>query len=183
MPRPAETTGLILAGGQSRRYGSDKALARLGGRPFVQIVHEALAPHVAETLVATGPTRRDYPVAARAVLDAVPDGGPLAGLAAGLAAARTPFLLAVAVDLPFVTAEALQPLLDAEPADAVVAVTGGRRQPVCALWRVEAVRPVAEAQLAAGRLALWALLERLDVREVVLGAEALRNVNAPGEGR
>ena len=106
MPRPAETTGLVLAGGQSRRCGSDKALARLGDRPFVQCVCEALTPWVAETLVATGPSRRDYPVAARVVVDAVPDGGPLAGLAAGLAAACTPWLLAIAVDLPYVTAEA-----------------------------------------------------------------------------
>ncbi len=184
MPTPAETTGLILAGGRSRRYGSDKALAHAGGVPFVRLVHDALAAHAAEVIVATGPTARVYPVPARPVLDRVADGGPLAGLAAGLAAARTPWLLAVAVDLPALTADALAPLLAADAAavdaDVVVALDGdGRRQPVCALWRVDAVRPVAEAHLAWGRLALFALLGALRVAEVALDAGALRNVNAP----
>lgn len=182
MPTPAETTGLILAGGQSRRYGSDKALAVAGGVPFVRLAYDALAAHAGAVLVATGPTARAYPVPARAVLDGVADGGPLAGLCAGLGAARTPWLLAVAVDLPALTAGALAPLLaaDATGADAVVARDGdGRRQPVCALWRVAAVRPVAEAHLASGRLALFTLVDALTVREVGLDAGALRNVNAP----
>lgn len=186
MPTLAETTGLILAGGQSRRYGSDKALAEAGGVPFVRLAYDALAAHAATVLVATGPTARAYPVPARVVLDAVSDGGPLAGLAAGLAAARTPWLLAVAVDLPALTVGALAPLLaaDATGADVVVALDGdGRRQPVCALWRVATVRPVAEAHLASGNLALFALLDGLTVREVALAAGALHNANAPADAR
>lgn len=182
MPTRAETTGLILAGGQSRRYGSDKALAMAGGVPFVRLVCDALAAHAATVLVATGPTARAYPVPARVVTDRVADGGPLAGLCAGLAAAATPWLLAVAVDLPALTADALVPLLAAEVAgvDAVVALDGdGRRQPVCALWRAAVVRPVAERHLATGHLALHTLLGALPVREVALRGGALCNANAP----
>ena len=182
MPTPAETTGLILAGGRSRRFGRDKALAMQGGRTFVEAVHRALAPHAGRVLIATGPSPRDYPVEAETVLDAVVVGGPLAGLAAGLAAARTPWLLAVAVDLPHLTPDALRPLVaEGQEADAAaVAVDeAGRRQPVCALWRVEAVRPVVREQVARGHLAMHALLDRLDVREVALEVGALRNVNAP----
>ena len=171
----------MLAGGQSRRFGRDKALAVHEGTPYVQIVHGALAAHCSEVLIATGPTARAYPVSARAVLDPVPDAGPLAGLAAGLAAAATPWLLAAAVDLPHLTPDALAPLLaNATDADAIVAVDAdGRRQPVCALWRCATVRPVVETRLATRQLALFGLLDALAIQEVRLEAGTLHNVNAP----
>lgn len=173
----------MLAGGQSRRFGRDKALAEHNGRAFVQIVYDALAPHCSEVLIATGPTPRHYPVTARTVLDSIPDGGPLAGLAAGLAEAQTPWLLAVAVDFPFLTPDALAPLLArSTDADVVVALDGeGRRQPVCALWRCETVRPVVEARLARRQLALFGVLDELVVQDIELVSGALRNVNASGD--
>lgn len=182
MPTRAEVTGLLLAGGASRRFGRDKALAAHDGVLFVVHVHAALAAHAAATLVATGPTPRAYPVDARVVLDPVPDGGPLAGLAAGLTACATPWLLSAAVDLPFLDAHALRPLVHAEveAVDVVVAVDAdGYRQPTVALWRAATVGPVVADQLAAGRLALHALLDRLSIREVRV--DGLRNVNTPGD--
>ncbi len=177
---PGDVTGLILAGGHSRRFGRDKALAEVDGVPLVARVYDALAPHCAEVLIATGATPRAYPVPARVVLDAVPEAGPLAGLLAGLAAARTPWLLVAACDLAGLTPAALASLLRgaAPDVDAVVAVDAdGRRQPVCALYRAEAVAPVAAMHLAAGRRALHALLDALTVCEVALDPVALRNAN------
>lgn len=181
MHDPADVTGLVLAGGASTRYGTDKALATLGGLPFVALVHAALAVHVGEVLIATGTEPRAYPVAAGIVLDAVPDGGPLAGLAAGLGASETPWLLSAAVDLPYLTPAALRPLLAAETdgLDVVVACADGRRQPTCALWRVRTVAPVVAEQIASGALALHALLDRLAVGEAEVEGGALRNVNTP----
>ena len=183
MHEHADVTGLVLAGGASTRFGTDKALAELGGLPFVALVHAALAAHSGTMLVATGTAPRAYPIAARVVLDAVPDGGPLAGLVAGLDVAETPWLLSAAVDLPYLTPAALRPLLaaDADGADVVVATADGRRQPTCALWRVRTVAPVANGQMRAGRLALRALLDRLAVREVTVEGGALRNVNEAGD--
>ncbi len=184
MPEPADVTGLILAGGTSRRFGRDKALAEVGGVPFVALVHAALTAHAGEVLVATGAEPRAYPVAARVVLDPAVDGGPLAGLAAGLAACSTPWLLSAAVDLPFLTPAALRSLLavPTDGTDVVVAVDAGRRrQPTCALWRTRTVGPAVAEHLSHRRLALRDLLARLAVREVPVGGGALRNVNAPGD--
>lgn len=184
MPDPSDVTGLILAGGRSRRFGRDKALADVGGRSFVEYVYDALAAHAGSVLIATGPTQRLYPVPARVVLDGMPDGGPLAGLVAGLDAASTPWLLSAAVDQPYLTAAALRPLLAAlrGGADVLVAVdAGGRRQPTCALWRVATAGPAARTALEARQLALRELWEGLEVREVGLERGALRNVNTPGD--
>ena len=182
MPEPAEVTGLILAGGQSRRFGRDKALAEVAGVPFIALVHAALAAHAGAVLVATGAEPRAYPVPARVVLDPVADGGPLAGLAGGLAAVETPWVLSAAVDLPHLTPAALRPLLSSEPgsADVLVATDAdGRRQPTCALWRTRTVAPVVRGLLTERRLALYGRLDRLTVREALVEGGALRNVNAP----
>lgn len=177
----ADVTGLILAGGRSRRFGTDKALARLDGLPLVAHVHAALAPLCTEVLIATGPTARAYPVPARIVLDTVADGGPLAGLLAGLDAMATDWLLVVAADLPFVTSDELRSLVaGAGPSvDAVVAVDArGGRQPVCALYHRRVAAP-ARRQAARGQMALRPWLRTVEVREVALSAAALRNVNRP----
>lgn len=184
MPEPSDVTGLILAGGTSRRFGEDKALAQLAGVPFVALVHTALAAHASAMLIATGSEPREYPVAARVVLDPVQEAGPLAGLAAGLAAAETPWLLSAAVDLPYLTPAALRPLLaaDTDGTDVLVALDAdGRRQPTCALWRTRTVAPTVEAHLGQRRLALRGVLDRLAVTAVPVEGGALRNVNAPDD--
>jgi molybdopterin-guanine dinucleotide biosynthesis protein A len=122
---PAPFTALLLAGGRSTRMGRDKALLPhpVSGRPLLE--HQAALlrglPGCAELLL-SAPAERGYlldgPLAgARLVADPAPDCGPLGGLAAGLAAATTPRLLVLAVDLPFVTPAYLAALLwrDAVP--------------------------------------------------------------------
>ena len=84
-------TGIIVAGGLSRRFGSDKASASLRGRPLLQWVRDALAPVVDEIVAVTAagqalpPMHPAIPVTV--VEDREPERGPLAGLAAGFAAA------------------------------------------------------------------------------------------------
>lgn len=179
-------TALILAGGQSRRFGSDKAAAEVDGEAMIRRVYRAAAPHAGSVLVVVdrADRRYDLPGLGRFVEDAAPDAGPLAGLVAGFRAAETSWVLALACDLPFLTPEALRPLLDAprDDADALVAVDAtGRRQPLCALYRVASVCPVADVHLREGRLALRDLLGALTVRTVALDGDALRNVNAPAD--
>lgn len=176
-------TGLILAGGASRRFGQDKARAPVGGRPMVARVHAALAAVTAEVLLSVRTGDDPYGLPVRVVRDPVPGAGPLAGLVAGLRACRTDWLLVVACDMPLVTPAALAALAGAcaPGVQAVVAEAGGRRHPLCAVYH-RAVRPHAEAHLAAGRLALHALLDVLDpVRIVPLPEAAVHNVNRPDD--
>ncbi len=177
-----DLTGLLLAGGRSRRFGTDKALASVEGRAMIERVYDALAPLCTEVLVSVRDAGTTYslPGPARFVADRVPNAGPLAGLAAGLAASETPWLLVVACDLPFLTTAALRSLVEArtDVVEAVVAVTpDGWNQPLCACYH-RRVQPVAEEQLAAGKRALYAFLGRLTVCTVPLPDEPLRNVNA-----
>ena len=76
--------GAILAGGKSKRFGSDKAVALIDGTPFIEHVHAALEPQV-DAIVVCGRRWRDWP--SLADLPAA-DQGPLGGLNAALAYAR-----------------------------------------------------------------------------------------------
>ncbi len=177
-------TGLILAGGASRRFGTDKARVAVEGRAMIARVFEAVSAVTDEVLVSVREGGGDYGLAARVVEDAVPGAGPLAGLEAGLRACRTPWLLVVACDMPFLTAEALDAVTRqrAPGLDAVVAQTpDGRLQPLCACYSA-AILPVVEAQLRSGRRSMRGLLERLGaVRVAPLPEAPRRNVNRPGD--
>jgi molybdopterin-guanine dinucleotide biosynthesis protein A len=94
-----------------------------------------------------------------------------------LEAARGERVLVVATDLPLVTSELLEGLVAASDADAVVP-REALPQPLCAVYRRRPALAAAVANLAAGRLALRALLEVLDVRYVE--GEALRALDPDG---
>lgn len=72
--------GALIAGGQSRRFGSDKALAPLEGRPLMSCIIDALQPQV-DALVVCG---REWPGLASLPDLPAPDQGPLGGLCAAL---------------------------------------------------------------------------------------------------
>ncbi len=103
---PASLTGVVLAGGRSRRLGRDKALLRLWGEDgptLLEVILSRLGAVCEELLVVSdGP--RPWPASsARIVFDRYPGGGALGGLYTGLLEASFPFILAVACDMPFLS--------------------------------------------------------------------------------
>ena len=103
---------VLLAGGQSRRMGRDKArLSLADGRLLWQrqlAVLEALGP--AELFI-SGSAREGFPAMVPRLEDAQAGLGPLGGIAAALRAMRSPRLVVLAVDLPGMSADFLRGLL------------------------------------------------------------------------
>lgn len=106
--RLEEVTGVILAGGRSRRMGTDKALLVVDGERLVERAARALAPFPHRLLVldrpGEGPLRggQVLPHWVR-VYDRFPGTGPLGGLITALAAAPTPWVALAACDMPHLT--------------------------------------------------------------------------------
>jgi molybdenum cofactor guanylyltransferase len=100
-PGAPRLTGAILAGGFSRRLGQDKAALQLGGKPLTLWVHEALAPLVADCWLITNQPLAHQSFGLPLMTDLRPFQGPAGGLITALFAARTPWVLAAAVDNPF----------------------------------------------------------------------------------
>ena len=167
------TSGVVLAGGTSTRFGSDKRVAEVDGRPMLLRAIDAVSAVADDALVAT-PTDNPIPrsITLPPVVRVVPDvphaRGPLAGLLAGLQAARHPLVVVLACDHPWARAEtlvALRDQLDASPElDAVVA-SDGRPQPLVAAYRAD-VQHVIRTQFADDDVRAVTLLDHLAVRFV-----------------
>ncbi len=167
---------LILAGGRSRRMGSDKASLLLHGEPLLARAVRRLSTASDDLLVAmsdAGSHRAIVPdTAVRFVTDLHPGAGPLAGLEAGLSAARHELLLMVAVDMPFASAALARGMADlASGYDVVLPFSpaaGGsepRPEPLHALYRRTCL-PIVTASLEAGERQVVAFFPQVLVREL-----------------
>ena len=161
--------GVVLAGGQSRRFGSDKALAEIEGRTLLSRAVDTLSGWCEHVVVvgretAPAPTLPDWPA---------PGLGPLAGLAAALRHARDEGyaeVLSCGVDSVFLP-EHLPELL--APAPACLA-----DQPVVGRWPAAALGQAEAILTGDGRRSMYAFAEALGARMV---EAASVNVNRPSD--
>jgi molybdopterin-guanine dinucleotide biosynthesis protein A len=169
-------TGILLVGGASRRFGSPKALARLGAETLAERAWRLLGESCGHRL-AVGKQADALPLPFELLDDGTDLRAPLAGLVAGLRAAPTDVCVVVPVDCPALTPEVLATLA-AACRDAAVPQTG----PLPGAYRGSAL-PVLERRLAAGLLKLRDALEELDAAVVEVDPALLRNVNVPADLR
>ncbi len=148
--------GYVLAGGASRRFGSDKALARLGGETLLaRMCRLVTAVHGNVRIVA--PQARYGAESAEILEDRWPGEGPLGGVLTALHdAAETPrhsdWNLILSCDMPFLTEEWLRHLVNCSSksnADVVVPKSAYGLEPLCACWRTSA-RAVIQQQFESG---------------------------------
>lgn len=115
-----DVTLAILAGGKASRLGgAPKGLLRLDGRTLVER-HLAFGARFADVLLVANDLAPYRSYGVRATGDLVPDRGAPGGVHAALASSHTPWILALAVDMPFVRAEAVRLLLDARGSSRLV---------------------------------------------------------------
>ncbi|MBV9340494.1 MAG: molybdenum cofactor guanylyltransferase [Acidobacteria bacterium] len=167
--------------------GSDKAFLAVGGRTLLERAFE-LASSVAAEVRVVAPLLKCSSFGTL-VKDIFPGRGPLGGIHAALSSSPSDWNLILAVDLPFVEKGFLNYLVgEAQRSQAVVTVprTGGRFEPLCAVYRKQFAGP-AESALAQGRNKIDALFPSLTLR-VIDDAEMarrghnlgmFRNLNTP----
>lgn len=161
-------SGIILAGGRSRRLGRDKAVEPFGGQPLIRRVIERVAPLTDEIVVVVADAARGQalPLDAdhRVALDIYPDGGSLGGIFSGLSAAANDWGLVVACDMPFLNRLLLEYMLGLRgDCDAVVPQPGAFPEPTHALYS-RACLPHIEARLQANDLKISGFFEDVRVR-------------------
>ncbi len=158
---PFPFSAAILAGGRSSRMGRDKAFLPLApnGEPLINHQAALLRRIGCGELIISGRLGVDYGVpGSRVVTDTMIDSGPLAGLVALLTAARHPWVMAIAVDLPHLTTDYLAKLLAAGAGvSGVVPLGAGGYEPLVGLYP-QKMLPLMKDSLAAGRLSLQPLL-------------------------
>jgi len=156
----------ILAGGASRRMGTDKSQLILNGKTFVEHVAEALGKTGAEITVVGKPAKPSTSL--RYVPDIYPNWGALGGVHAALASCDAAWCLIVACDFPFVTAELFDRLASLrEGFEAVAPIqSDGIPQPLCALYQTQRCLVKAEELISSGERKPVALLQSVQTRWV-----------------
>lgn len=178
--------GALLAGGAGRRIGGDKAVVELLGRPLLEYPLIALREALGDGDVRVVAKRDTVlpPLGGRAGVWIEPDEPrhPLAGILHALKLARGRPVLAVAGDLPLLTAAVLRSLVacDLEGSTAVIASAGGRLQPLCAVYAPAAARLLRPAVDRGARIT--EAVEALGARIIDMPDERpFFNVNAPDD--
>lgn len=165
---PIPITGLILAGGRSTRFGSDKASALLHGRPLLQWVASSLEP-VCEALVVVRATGQQLPALDLQVPITIADDryeakGPLAGLVSGFPHIATEYCFAVSCDAPLLRPELVTHLAAMAPGFDIV----------CPYLQVGFAEPLTAIYRAAACLPPFRQAVENDVLKIVLAYEGLR---------
>jgi len=169
LPGPLDdVTGIVLAGGRSSRFGSDKLAADLDGRPLLHHAIEAVAAVAPEVIVVAAPgVEPPIPVAlgtrVRVVHDPQPFGGPLVGLMAALSVVERSIVLVVGGDMPQLVPAVLSRLVATVGPDrrAVLLEVPGRLQPLPMALDVAAALAARMAILDRGGRSLRELLLEL----------------------
>jgi molybdopterin-guanine dinucleotide biosynthesis protein A len=157
-----DCTGLILAGGESRRMGRDKTTLEFDGQTLLQRSVRLLQDIFPRVLVSVRQPRGD--VALPQVVDEAHCAGPLAGLCAGLAQADTLWVFALAADMPFLGSNVIRQLgMRRGECEAVVPVIGGVSQPLAAYYAVAALPVLRTTLTGLGKRSPRASLQGLNV--------------------
>ena len=136
----APVYGLVLAGGRSRRMGSDKALLERDGRSQLAHAMALLGRHVERVFASTRADQRDEAERSRyaQIVDRYEDLGPLAGILSAMDEYPEADWLVVACDLPNIDDDTIAHLLATrsgeQPFTAYISSHDGLPEPLCAIW-------------------------------------------------
>jgi len=186
-----DVTGVLLAGGKSRRMGEDKRYLVVGEQTLLERGLSVLRSIFKEVLVVIAQDSPPLDVDARVVRDLVPDCGSLGGLHSGLTEATTPYIFVVACDMPFLDPAVIAQFTSRRAsADIVMAKLEARLHPMHALYGKRCL-PAVEQMIRARQLKVQEMVSHASLRvRYVTEADLLttdpcgrsfHNVNTPAD--
>jgi molybdopterin-guanine dinucleotide biosynthesis protein A len=159
-----EVTGILLAGGKSRRMGEDKRHLVVGEQTLLERGLRVLQSIFCEVLVVIAQDSPPLSIDARVVRDLVPDCGSLGGLYTGLTQATTPYIFVVACDMPFLNQTVIAQFTNRRAtADIVIAKLDDRLHPMHALYSKRCL-PALEQMIRARQLKIQEIVSQSSLR-------------------
>ena len=141
-------TGVVLAGGMSRRLGRNKALEIIDGQPMITGVIEKIQKITSSIVVIVNDVERGIllpiPEGISIVEDVFPDKGSLGGIYTGLISSSTEWTMVVACDMPFINLGLMRHMISQTPNhDVVIPVISGRPETMHALYSKKCTESIA----------------------------------------
>ena len=163
-------SGIVLAGGMSRRLGRDKAVETIEGRTLISRVLDSLSHVTQELVVVVNNHEREeelaLPDSVVVAVDIYPDTGSLGGIFTGLSASSNQWGFVVACDMPFLNLELLEYLLSQRGGhDVVVPVMDHRPEPTHAAYS-KVCLPAIETRLRANDLKIAKFFDDVRAKHV-----------------
>lgn len=159
-----EVSGVLLAGGKSRRMGEDKRHLAVGEQTLLERGLAVLQSIFREVLVVIAQDSTLLRIDARVVRDLVPDCGSLGGLYTGLTQATTPYIFVAACDMPFLNQTVIAQFTNRRAtADIVIAKLDDRLHPMHALYSKRCL-PALEQMIRARQLKIQEIVSQSSLR-------------------
>ncbi|MBC7075768.1 MAG: molybdenum cofactor guanylyltransferase [Syntrophomonadaceae bacterium] len=180
-----EASGVILAGGKSSRMKSNKAFAKIVGKPSIEIIIDRFTSFFAETMIISNEVEVYQGCGIKIYPDVYPGLGPISGIHSGLYHSNTDGIFVIGCDMPFVNMELVQLMLEKlEGYDAVVPEIDSFLQPISAVYRKTCL-PVFTECLENKRLKLTMvfnelntlILDEKDIKQFGDAKEIFFNIN------
>ena len=186
----SDITGVILAGGKSRRFGSNKALVFLQGKLLIQHVEDIISSIFNDSLLVTNtPEHYDF-LNIPMIKDRYQDMGPLAGIHAALHQISTPRAFVVACDMPNLSPELIQYMcnINEQDYDVIIPWLEKGQEPLFGIYHKKSLA-VIDSCLQQKACQIIRALEDLQVRRVseqeilaITGDLAcFKNINRPAD--
>jgi molybdopterin-guanine dinucleotide biosynthesis protein A len=138
-----DVTCAILAGGESRRMGQDKAFIRVEGMCLFDYVYNKCKELFSEIIIVTKQPQQYRDYQAHIVIDAIGRGGSLGGIYTALMKATNYHTFCVACDMPFLMPEIVTHLIKKRlNRDIVIPLTKGGLEPLHALYSKQCIEPI-----------------------------------------
>jgi molybdopterin-guanine dinucleotide biosynthesis protein A len=165
-----EVTGIILAGGVSKRLNyRNKALLSIGDKSIIECVIGALSEVTERIILITNSPEEFGHLGLPMFRDILPGSGSLGGIYTGLSVAETHHSLIVACDMPFIRPCLLTSLIShSKGYDIVIPVTPDGHHPTCTIYSKNCIKPI-ELQIRAGNLRISDFFPRMKVNRIDFG--------------
>jgi molybdopterin-guanine dinucleotide biosynthesis protein A len=150
-----KATAIIMAGGGSRRMGTDKSMLDIKGQPIIQRICQELTVCFEQILISSNEADKFTFLGFKVVPDKIKDQGPLMGIASALEASASELNFVIACDIPQIELRDVRRILSEAAqsnADIIIPVTNeGKYEPLFAVYRRSSLEAINKVLLSGGR--------------------------------
>ncbi|MEK7264110.1 MAG: molybdenum cofactor guanylyltransferase [Bacteroidota bacterium] len=184
----SDCTGVILAGGKSKRMGEDKALLLMDGKPFIQYIKEIMKRIFSEVIIVAEKKKEYEFLNLHIEEDIVKNAGPLGGIYTALTFTSTQWSFIVSCDVPFITKELIEYICNfSSTSEIKIPSFNEKLHPLCGMYS-KVCLPVIATQLQQNNFKVQNIFPLLPVEIIPItkelsffSSQLLYNINTQSE--